>query len=1498
MLNAPYQRFTIFQDDDITPIVTPFGGGVTEYILTSVDSPDSADPMVFKTIPAGPPYSYGAGTGITMLAGAVLTPGGTAESVTPEISWLSDPHPGGQVGISGVRVETSMSGIYSGQTYWMIMDTQAKLYHVRDDGLGGFDIIDGPIESDYIGVSLGGGADTMDFPSGTGFTLLQGDRILVEFWSRLQLQPSTADNGQRQIIAYGPVPGPRPMPVMFVSEVTGTAGTELSSVAPYMGRVIDYGESSIDFLSGGSTIGAMNVTVLDKRTDPTDQTTGWFTSLLGGADGWSAIMGHRILVEQQNEDGSWFTLMDGIVGDIDLDDSLVMYKLAIRDQRERERDAPIFTRSTGISLYPPGMISGYGRLGGENQYGVDLTLLAPPVSAARATFTLDPNGGGKAGVAVITDTRYKISVDYHNDLLEATYVDLRYATPEAIQDLATNKNVGNIENVTYGGVRIHWRAYGSSDPFTVLADMPFIGSTLFSSWGSAFVSPNASRLAKGKPSFILTSDNAANLPANGQDIELKVEYAGVPTEKYPLFIECTFGQLLKDVYDGYYSTEAPRVRYNSAVMDELVTNTPFARVKLTAPADDMRAWVEENIYKVIGAAPALDGLGQIKPVFYSLPDLSITPWQLDDTNITHGAWQHSYGDTANKVVFRYKREYLFPNDPNEEMSRYYNSQIKERDIEFIAVDSSAKVLGAKDVTFEPETIRTMAISNVSNPSGTIMDENGVKVAQGRIKDVFNRFAGGAQKMVISALRSDADVRAAEMGDWVYVASSYMPDYQTGERGINRIGQIISIKEISAAEREFTILDGGPNAVPLDQPELGVLSLSGYSVVVPITSIPVGATARVEYAVGPTVPNTNSGEWIFAASVSSVGNVYTPYIAPDNTVWIRARSEAYQKRPSSWTTPDSIVVPANPFVDDFVLTLDDDKDPVLSWVPMPSALGMQVYYGISAPGAPLATSLTLLGDYDTAPGTLTMTGILVRQLHTLMVRIIPYSGWTGSAVSGTAGLPNTVFKQRLSSTVLLPIVNEIWTYDDTNGYLEITVTDPQYRTTKVEFRTRAGASGTFTGWVADSSEPYTASVAIIKDDLPSRIEWRAYMVDINNLGTEVVFAEGGGDVYGAMPEVLSAYAVFVDWRVPMPADTFGIKPICTINNLTKSIAYEVSEDEMVSWAWQQSYANASPSGPNGTFFTIADAYRDWTYYVKITPYSGPLVGGVPSGVAGLSKIVPVQADQLRPTQPQFDTLAQDVADLQTYVDAKIAGLSWKNAVRAATTAAGTLATSFENGDVIDGVTLVTGDRILIKNQAAASENGIYVVNVSGAPTRATDADAGDELVNASMYVSEGTTNADTQWTCSTNAPITIDTTSLTFVQLSTGGGGATVGTVVLTTASLADGATENGTIVVPNADTQAWLQKIVASAACWVRLYVTSAARSSDSSRLITTNPKAGTGILHNSVPGLYDAGLTIPITPAHELHNDDGPRTTTIYYSVQNKSGSTAALTVTFTLKS
>lgn len=105
---------------------------------------------------------------------------------------------------------------------------------------------------------------------------------------------------------------------------------------------------------------------------------------------------------------------------------------------------------------------------------------------------------------------------------------------------------------------------------------------------------------------------------------------------------------------------------------------------------------------------------------------------------------------------------------------------------------------------------------------------------------------------------------------------------------------------------------------------------------------------------------------------------------------------------------------------------------------------------------------------------------------------------------------------------------------------------------------------------------------------------------------------------------------------------------------------------------------------------------------------------------------------------------------------------KASVRAATTANGTLSTAFANGQTVDGITLATGDRLLIKNQSTQSQNGIYTVNASGAPTRATDFDAWDEIVGAFVTVESGTVNAGTQWLCNVVSGGTMGTTAITFV----------------------------------------------------------------------------------------------------------------------------------------
>jgi len=123
----------------------------------------------------------------------------------------------------------------------------------------------------------------------------------------------------------------------------------------------------------------------------------------------------------------------------------------------------------------------------------------------------------------------------------------------------------------------------------------------------------------------------------------------------------------------------------------------------------------------------------------------------------------------------------------------------------------------------------------------------------------------------------------------------------------------------------------------------------------------------------------------------------------------------------------------------------------------------------------------------------------------------------------------------------------------------------------------------------------------------------------------------------------------------------------------------------------------------------------------------------------------------------------------YVDGVAQGLDVKDSVVATTTANGTLASAFANGQSIDGVTLQTGDRILIKNQTTASQNGIYNVNASGAPSRTTDMATGANAAGAFVFVEQGTINAENGFTCTSDTgSAVVGTNNLTFAQFSGAG----------------------------------------------------------------------------------------------------------------------------------
>ena len=278
-------------------------------------------------------------------------------------------------------------------------------------------------------------------------------------------------------------------------------------------------------------------------------------------------------------------------------------------------------------------------------------------------------------------------------------------------------------------------------------------------------------------------------------------------------------------------------------------------------------------------------------------------------------------------------------------------------------------------------------------------------------------------------------------------------------------------------------------------------------------------------------------------------------------------------------------------------------------------------------------------------------------------------------------------------------------------------------------------------------------------------------------------------------------------IVIPAGTTGQRGTSTLGNIRFNSTTGLFEGYNGAWT-----AFASGSGvtsvATGTGLTGGPITSTGTISIDVT--------GVTAGTYGSSLVVPVIAvnaqgqitsatnttiNAVTLTTGTISTTPSNSTDIanKAYVDTVAQGLDTKASVIAGTTANITLSGT----QTIDGIVLVSGDRVLVKNQTLPANNGLYLC-AAGAWTRTTDMDTWAEVPGAYVFVETGSTLADTGWVCTSDAGGTIGVTAITWAQFSGAGSGVssiTFGSTGLTPATATTGAvTVAGTLALANGGT--------------------------------------------------------------------------------------------------
>jgi hypothetical protein len=1018
--------------------------------------------------------------------------------------------------------------------------------------------------------------------------------------------------------------------------VEASFSTDPAHPRPYLKLIENVGDSTIDFQSGGSVIGQMSVDIVDQRRTSEDKDSGFLTFYLADDTGDTQLLGCRGVMRQMNLFGIMEVIFDGVIGATELDaTTLVTYHIQLRDARERERKLRIFDYASSTCIFPRvGPADGWGFPTHYDNASNHLVYFADPVMPSvegwpatwfDAVDGLDSDGNPQHAAARFDFEHSKKSYDLLAPLT-AQYESVWSDYGAAIGTIDESSGAASFRHPY---VAIEWTAPGYPGWHLVHdpnAAVDMAGGRDTANVFAVAVDPQGAnrRVVVGIIPDIGAASVKPPLPVMG--VSIRVRSNREPTQAVPLYIEENFGALLKDIYDGNHSLSiVSHVRYDAVAMEAMIAGTSIARARIEKPEEDGRQWVQDNIYRITGYAPAMRN-GLVVPVKYEIPDASEPLLMLDDTNVITSTWLHGPDNVVNEVTIEYDRDLVPTNIQSGQADIVTQKVVIQRD----RINSQSRN-GAKPLSFKPVTLKAVLPLAVGMTQ-SISDDVGQVLGLKRAEEALRRFTFGAQTCEVDVLLTPETVAAKE-GDWTVFSPSWLPDYITHRRGMNRLMQIVKVGRVAPHRRTFSLVDAGPHDQPIAPPNMAGATITvnaDYSVTVVVAAVPADGKTEVQYGLGPVRPSPESGEWkLMGVPLAAPGSVQTqPNLPVGTTVWIRYRGTQDGRRASAWFALGNVVIPDVPMMRDFsvvILGVDAGADygkPLVRWERLPSTLGIRILWRVFNKGDVVPGTLT--SHTDVQPGSGQMVGetvlpVVLGQWQSIAVEVDPYSGFATGAVAGTAGPVSFVrTAQRHDGTFQPPVVRVSTTETATLGTVHLDIYDSLLSMQGVEFYTQSGnsAPGVWTPAVVTQTAPneFTASASVaLADGQTSFIGYRvtAYDADGNSVN---VFE-------GVEPFSQGDYPVVVDVDVTVdPATGTSLLNWVGDSNLA-SIKFIVGTSGYFSAATVRASGTVL-NGRSGAVAALGTITPGQTIYLSLLGYSG-------SGATGLESTQLYQYQETRP-----------------------------------------------------------------------------------------------------------------------------------------------------------------------------------------------------------------------------------------------------------------------------